>query len=157
MYNCRWFVQKSGKLTSMVLNIPILYDGFHHHPRWLALGFLNHQQYHGISWLHTGTYHTDLTHSDRDASCNTRILSISFLRSPNFIWNSSFNSSNLRDKHKSITLCRFFDNVKEITKKNHCKAPPNKVKVESFSNESHGVFQQNERGFPQTTILWFFD
>ena len=24
---------------------PIIYKKFYHHPRWLALGFLNHQQY----------------------------------------------------------------------------------------------------------------
>ena len=37
-------VQKSGKLTSGSLSYVFL-QGSNHHPRWLALGFLNHQQY----------------------------------------------------------------------------------------------------------------
>ena len=31
----------------LVVDIPLFYKGFIIHPRWLALGFLNHQQYEG--------------------------------------------------------------------------------------------------------------
>ena len=43
-----WFRNPANQLRLVVY--PIIYDGFQHHPRWLGMGFLNHQQY--CSWNH---------------------------------------------------------------------------------------------------------
>ena len=42
---CWWFRNSRDSLTSWGNSSwnPIVYDGFQHHPWWLALGFLNHQ------------------------------------------------------------------------------------------------------------------
>ena len=47
-------VKNSGEnlsLRFLCLVHPSVYDGFQHHPRWLGMGFLNHQQYHMMGSL----------------------------------------------------------------------------------------------------------